>query len=136
MSWLLTLSALALSAHPNSLSSTLVTVDGTEAHVVMVKLGYHRHPPNRIRRKVVWTRPGKGAVLELGTTPPGRYADLALPTALELQTIAVTDLRSGAARLVRRESQARLMEPSMRSDGDQVALVRLFLDIEALPTRR
>jgi hypothetical protein len=98
----------------------------------MVKLGYDDEPPERIRRMVVWTRPGKGAVLTAGAVPPGRYEPLSVPTSREMQAIAVTDIAAGRAELKRRDGVARLTWPETRAADDRVSELRLYFDLEPL----
>ena len=109
-----------------------VAAGRTQPKIVMVKLGYDHNPPERIRRMIVWTRPGKAEVLMAGAVPPGRYESLPTSSAVEVQAIAVTDIASGSAQLKRRDGVARLTWPSSKAPGDRASMLRLYLDVEPL----
>ncbi len=102
----------------------------TEPHVVLVKVGYDKSLPNRERRIVVWTRPGKARIHTWSALPPGRYEPLAVPTWMELQTIAVTDLATGEARLQHRAGKTLVVLPG-EVDGvaDRSTELRMYLEV-------
>ncbi len=98
----------------------------------VLRFDYARRRPERTMHLTRWTRPGRGQLLFSALVPPGREEPLSIGTSLELQTVALTDLAGGGAQLKRREGTTRLLLPATSDPKKQTALMRLYLDIEAL----
>jgi hypothetical protein len=84
-------------------------------------------------RFTFWSRPGQGRMLSREVLPPGAYEPLGRRT-LELVTFAATDLVRGEAKLRRREPRNRVVLPTDPAPGDHHATIRLFLQVEPLPS--